>query len=54
MRVTVTAGQVTVVLNGERVITDATLPGLPARGPMGFQHEHGALEIRTVAVRERP
>lgn len=54
MRVTVQGDRVTVLLNGRNVISDATLPGLPPRGPMGFQHEHGALEIRTVAVRARP
>ena len=54
MRVTVTGDRVTVLLNGQQVITDAMLPGLPARGPMGLQHEHGALEIRTVAVRVIP
>ena len=54
MRVTLKGDHLTVLLNDQKIITDAMLPGLPARGPMGFQHEHGALEIRTVAVRETP
>ena len=54
MRVIVKGDRVTVLLNGEKVVNEATLPGLPAHGPMGLQHEHGALEIRTVAVRALP
>ncbi len=54
MRVTVQGDQVSVVLNGQKVISSARLPGLPAKGPMGLQHEHGRLEVRTVAVRVLP
>jgi 3-keto-disaccharide hydrolase len=43
---------VTVVLNGEEVISSVRIPGLPARGPIGFQHEHGGLQIANVFVRE--
>jgi len=46
--------RVTVRLNDRTVITNARLPGLPPRGPIGFQHEHGPLEIRRVAVRPHP
>lgn len=52
MRVKVAGSRVTVVVNGQIVIEDADLPGLPARGPVGFQHEHGRIQFRTVAVRE--
>ena len=54
MRVTVQGDRVGVVLNGQKVISAAHLPGLPARGPIGLQHEHGRLEVRTVAVRVLP
>jgi hypothetical protein len=39
--ITVRGDRLTVVLNGEEVIGNAQLPGLPARGPIGLQH-HGA------------
>ena len=32
--------RLTVVLNGERVLNEALLPGVPARGPIALQH-HG-------------
>jgi hypothetical protein len=38
--ITVTGDLLTVVLNGEKVIDGARLPGVPARGPVGLQH-HG-------------
>jgi hypothetical protein len=39
-RITMRGRRLTVVLNGKPVITDAQLPGVPSRGPIGFQH-HG-------------
>ncbi|HUG52159.1 MAG TPA: DUF1080 domain-containing protein [Vicinamibacteria bacterium] len=39
--ITVTGSRLTVVLNGERVIENAELPGLPARGRLALQH-HGS------------
>lgn len=39
--ITVRGDRLTVVLNGETVIENAPLPGLPARGPIGLQH-HGS------------
>ena len=38
--ITMTGDLLTVVLNGEKVIDAARLPGVPARGPIGLQH-HG-------------
>jgi len=38
--ITVRGEYLTVVLNGQTVIENAHLPGLPARGPIGLQH-HG-------------
>jgi hypothetical protein len=39
--ITVRASRLTVVLNGQTVISGAELPDLPATGPIGLQH-HGA------------
>jgi hypothetical protein len=39
--ITVTGSRLTVVLNGQRVIDSAELPGLPARGRIALQH-HGS------------
>jgi hypothetical protein len=38
--ITMRGDRLTVVLNGEEVITNAQLPGVPARGPIALQH-HG-------------
>lgn len=39
--VTVKGERVTVVLNGEKVIDNTLLPGLPAKGPITLQHHGG-------------
>ncbi|HXG62387.1 MAG TPA: DUF1080 domain-containing protein [Planctomycetota bacterium] len=39
--ITLRGDRLTVVLNGETVIENAPLPGIPARGPIGLQH-HGS------------
>lgn len=39
--ITMRGDRLTVVLNGETVISGAVLPGVPARGPIALQH-HGA------------
>jgi hypothetical protein len=39
--ITLRGDRLTVVLNGEDVLSNAQLPGIPARGPIGLQH-HGA------------
>ena len=39
--ITMKGSRLTVVLNGERVIESAELPGVPARGPIALQH-HGS------------
>ena len=39
--ITVKGNKLTVVLNGERVIENAELPGLPARGKLALQHHGG-------------
>ena len=52
MRLVVRGRRVTVIVNGVEVITEARLPGLPLRGPVGLQHEHGAIQLRHIWVRE--
>ena len=54
MRIRLRGNQVSVTLNGEEVIHEAELPGLPARGPIGLQHEHGRLQFRNLFLRELP
>jgi hypothetical protein len=61
--ITVKGSRLTVVLNGERVIEDADLPGLPARGRIALQH-HGSkkdgawvsppalLQFRRISIKE--
>jgi hypothetical protein len=61
--ITMRGDRLTVVLNGEEVLTNAQLPGVPARGPVALQH-HGAkkegawvsppslVQFRNVAIRE--
>jgi len=61
--ITVRGNRLTVVNNGHTVITDAELPGLPNRGPVGLQH-HGSkkngewtsppalVQFRNIAIKE--
>jgi hypothetical protein len=44
--------RLSVVLNGMEVIREAQLPGIPARGPIGLQHEHGRIQFRNLRIRE--
>jgi hypothetical protein len=61
--ITMRGDRLTVVLNGEEVISSAQLPGVPARGPVGLQH-HGSkkggvwvsppslVQFRNISVKE--
>jgi Domain of Unknown Function (DUF1080) len=61
--ITMKGSRLTVVLNGERVIENAELPGVPARGPIALQH-HGSkkdgkwvsppalVQFRNISIRE--
>lgn len=63
--ITMRGDRLTVVLNGEEVISQAQLPGVPARGPIALQH-HGLkkngvwveppslVQFRNIAIRELP
>jgi putative membrane-bound dehydrogenase-like protein len=52
MKIQLRGDRVTIWVNGERVITNAELPGVPSRGPIGLQHEHGRIQFRNLFVRE--
>jgi hypothetical protein len=43
MMITMKGDRITVVLNGLKVIDDAQIPGIDARGPIGLQHHGGRL-----------
>lgn len=42
----------TVRLNGELVIDEARLPGIPARGPLALQHHGDPIEFSSLLIRE--
>jgi len=53
-RITLKGDRLTVVLNGQTVIEDAQLPGLPARGPLALQHHGAPIEFANLELRELP
>ncbi|HLU48816.1 MAG TPA: DUF1080 domain-containing protein, partial [Planctomycetota bacterium] len=50
--ITLRGDRVTIDLNGKRVIENAHLPGIPARGPLVLQHHDGPIEFASILVRE--
>jgi hypothetical protein len=50
--ITMRGNRVTVVLNGQTVVENAFLPGVPARGRIGLQHHTGALQFSNLLIRE--
>jgi hypothetical protein len=46
MRIALVGDRVTVILNGETVIENARIPGIPPAGPVGLQHHGGFLTPR--------
>ncbi len=51
-RITMRGDRLTVELNGETVIENAQLPGVPARGPIALQHHGDPIEFANIFVRE--
>ena len=49
-KITMKGDRMTVVLNGERVIDAAQLPGLPTKGPIGLQHHGDPVQFRNLLV----
>jgi len=52
MTLTMKADRLTVSVNGEEVLTNALLPGVPERGPIGLQHEHNTVQFKNLYLRE--
>jgi hypothetical protein len=50
--ITLKGDRLTVTLNGELVINNAQLPGIPATGPIGLQHHGGAIDFANIWVKE--
>jgi hypothetical protein len=50
--ITLRGDRLTVRLNGKTVIEDASLPGIPAKGPIGLQHHGDAIEFSNLFIRE--
>ena len=49
---TMRGGELTVVLNGETVIEDADVPGVPSSGPIGLWRAEGGMEFANIFVME--
>jgi hypothetical protein len=50
--ITLQGDHVTVVLNGQKVIDHAELPGIPAEGPIGLQYHGDPIEFTNLFIRE--
>jgi hypothetical protein len=50
--ITFRKGKLTVVLNGDTVIDQAELPGIPARGPIGLQHHGDPVQFGNLFIKE--
>lgn len=50
--ITMRGDRVTVALNGQTVVEDAQLPGVPARGRIALQHHNDPIQFANVFVRE--
>src|SRR5262249_14490896 len=50
--ITMKQDRVTVVLNGQTVIDNVRLPGIPARGPIGLQHHGDPVQFTNLFIKE--
>jgi hypothetical protein len=50
--ITIRGDRLTVVLNGQTVIEDAALPGVPSHGPIGLQHHGDPIEFANIYMKE--
>src|SRR5262249_27645211 len=50
--ITMRGDRITVVLNGQTVIENAQLPGIPARGTIGLQHHGDPIQFANLYIRE--
>ena len=53
-QITLKGDRLTVVLNGQTVIDNALLPGIPERGPIALQHHGDPVEFANIYIRELP
>ncbi|HEX5790735.1 MAG TPA: DUF1080 domain-containing protein [Luteolibacter sp.] len=54
MEITMKGEVLNVTLNGKHVIVDATLPGVPAEGPIALQHHGQAIDFANILIKEIP
>jgi hypothetical protein len=52
MEITMKGDRLTVVLNGKKVIENAQLPGVAAKGPVGLQHHGSSLDFANIWIKE--
>jgi len=52
MMITIKGNTLSVMLNNKAVITDAVLPGVPERGPIGLQHHGAAIDFANIWIKE--
>ncbi|MBI1901481.1 MAG: DUF1080 domain-containing protein [Planctomycetia bacterium] len=50
--ITMQGDQLTVVLNGQTVLENAVLPGVPPSGPIALQHHGDALQFANIFIKE--
>jgi len=51
MEITMKGDRLSVSLNGEEVITNAKLPGVPAKGPVALQHHGDAIQFKNIYIK---
>jgi hypothetical protein len=51
-KITLIGDRLTVTINGETVISDAALPGIPGKGPIGLQHHGQAIDFANIWIKE--
>ena len=49
--ITLKKDRVTVILNGQTVIDNVQLPGIPARGPIGLQHHGDPVQFTNLFIK---
>ena len=54
MVITMKGEYLTVAQNGETVIENAQLPGVPETGPLALQHHNDPVQFRNISIKELP
>jgi len=52
--ITLRGERLTVQLNGQVVLSEARLPGIPAHGPLGLQHHGDPIQFANIFIKELP